>query len=525
MIKKTLILILLITLAVSATVYARTFKIASYNVENLFDMVNNRSEYDQYIPGEYGWNEKILRIKVANLARVISDLNADVIALQEIETSRVLGRLQRALKNKGLHYPYQKIASTKPSTVKCAVLSKFPITGTQEISVKRGSRTILKVTLLIDKQPFILFVNHWKAKSGPESRRILYAKALKAKIDALPRETDFVVLGDFNSNYNEYMTFRENKRLNDTHGRTGINHVLKTIQNKRPVDETMLTDSAAKALLYNLWLELDKNDRWSYQYGRRKNSIDNILVPQALYDNKGVSYQDNSFGKFTQPYLFKNHYIYRWQFAKNGKGRHLGSGFSDHLPIYAIFTTRPFAPETTVSAKPQTTLIADLYKMNAGAVNYRLDNCAVIYKHNGNAIIKQSGGRAIFIYRSDAQLKSGKIYQLTVKRLKNFKGLREITQIAEIREMGAIDKWDGYFLNNLKIDLNANRLQNEVIDKIGGVYKRGFLHYGGNRKIRLHFAKNVTPKLSDNAKVVLRRVRIGFYKHPQIVIEKAGQIK
>jgi Skp family chaperone for outer membrane proteins len=57
MIKKTLISILLITLAASATVYARTFKIASYNVENLFDMVNNRSEYDQYIPGEYGCNE------------------------------------------------------------------------------------------------------------------------------------------------------------------------------------------------------------------------------------------------------------------------------------------------------------------------------------------------------------------------------------------------------------------------------------------------------------------------------------
>jgi len=90
MIKKALTAVLLITLAAGATVYARSFKIASYNVENLFDMHNNGSEYDQYIPGEYGWNEKILRIKVANLARVISDLNADVIALQEVETSRAL---------------------------------------------------------------------------------------------------------------------------------------------------------------------------------------------------------------------------------------------------------------------------------------------------------------------------------------------------------------------------------------------------------------------------------------------------
>jgi len=528
MIKKTLISVILITLVVSATVYALTFKIASYNVQNLFDMHNNGSEYDQYIPGEYGWNEKILRIKVANLARVISDLNADVIALQEVETSRVLRRLQRALKAKGLHYPYQKIAGAKPSTVKCAVLSKFPIIGTQEIFVKKGSRTILNVTLSIDKQPLILFVNHWKSKRGPESRRILYAKALKAEIDALPLQTDFIILGDLNSNYNEYLTFREDAKLNDTNGRTGINHIIGTIQNKRMVDETMLTEQTAKALMYNLWLESGDRDRWSYQYGRRKDSIDNIIVPQSLYDNRGVSYQDNSFAKFDPPYLFKNNYIYRWQLADNGKGRHKGRGFSDHLPIYAMFTTRSFVSETAaspVSTQPQTTSIANLYKVNAGQVNYLLDNCAVIYKHNGNAIIKQPGGRAVFVYRSGAKLKLGKIYQLNVKRLKDYNGLREITQIAGIRLIGAIDKWRHYWLNDLTTDLNEIRLQNEVIDKIKGVYKHGFLHYGGNRKIRLHFKKNSALKLPDNVSVVLRRVRIGFYNHPQIVIEKAGQIK
>ncbi len=528
MIKKALTAVLLITLAAGATVYARSFKIASYNVENLFDMVNNGSEYDQYIPGEYGWNEKILRIKVANLARVISELNADVIALQEVETSRALRRLQRALKARGTHYPYQTIAEAKPSAVKCAVLSKFPISDTQEIIVKKGSRTILQVTLSVDNRPFILFINHWKSKRGPESRRILYARALKVKINALPPKTDFIVLGDFNSDYNEYLTFRKNERLNDTHGRTGLNHILGTLYNKRPVDETLLIEQTAKKLMYNLWFESEESDRWSHQFLWRKGSVDSILVPQSLYDDRGVSYQNNSFAKFDPSYLFKKKYIYRWQLADKGKGRHLGRGFSDHLPIYAIFTTQPFVAATAAAPTfidPQMTSVADLYKVNAGPVNYRLDNCAVIYKHKNNATIKQAGGRAVFVYRSGAQLKLGKIYQLTVKRLKDYNGLREITQIGQIRQTGAIDKWHRYWLKDLAINLNDIRLQNEVIGKNEGNHKHRFLHYCGNRKIRLHLKKNSGLKLSDNVSVILRQVRIGFYKHPQIVIEKAEQIR
>ncbi|CAD7771821.1 MAG: hypothetical protein KIIPBIDF_00327 [Candidatus Methanoperedenaceae archaeon GB50] len=38
----------------------------------------------------------------------------------------------------------------------------------------------------------------------------------------------------------------------------------------------------------------------------------------------------------------KENTIYRWQRDKNGMGRHLGKGYSDHLPIFAYFSTEPF---------------------------------------------------------------------------------------------------------------------------------------------------------------------------------------
>ncbi|KIM08523.1 MAG: hypothetical protein KU28_03795 [Sulfurovum sp. PC08-66] len=64
---------------------ATEFKVASYNVENLFDLVNNGSEYDEYIPNRNGWDKSALNKKLNNIAQVICDLNADTVALQEIE--------------------------------------------------------------------------------------------------------------------------------------------------------------------------------------------------------------------------------------------------------------------------------------------------------------------------------------------------------------------------------------------------------------------------------------------------------
>jgi hypothetical protein len=180
--------------------------------------------------------------------------------------------------------------------------------------------------------------------------RIAYAKTLKREIDKLKKDVDFILIGDFNSNYNEYKTFRNSGRLNDTGGITGLNHILRTIKNSgknsgknsEMVNEKTLTKQAANEYLYNLWLEVSKIRRWSYNFFGKKGSPDNIIISKGLYDDKGISYSDNSFNKFQPDYLFKRKAVYRWQRAERGMGRHLGEGYSDHLPIVAYFSTKPF---------------------------------------------------------------------------------------------------------------------------------------------------------------------------------------
>ncbi|MBF0224118.1 MAG: endonuclease/exonuclease/phosphatase family protein [Desulfobacterales bacterium] len=321
---------------------ARIFKFASYNVEALFDIENNGTEYPEYVPNSYsGWNKKIFKIKIENIARVIQNIEADIIALQEIESKTALIALCDELKTKGSNYPYYEIDATRGASIRCAIISKFPIIKKEAVYVDK-SRNILKATIDIDGKHLIIFVNHWKSKKHPESSRIVAAKALKKAIDKLDDDSDFILCGDFNSNYNEYKTLKNNPDLDDTKGKTGINHILCTIHDSKLVNEKKLISQKSNEYLYNLWLEIKSKRRWSYNFFGKKGSLDNIIVSKGLYDNKGISYIDNSFDKFTPNYLFYKKQIYRWQISDKGKGRHLGKGYSDHLPIFAYFSTESF---------------------------------------------------------------------------------------------------------------------------------------------------------------------------------------
>ncbi|HDM09098.1 MAG TPA: endonuclease [Desulfobacteraceae bacterium] len=321
--------------------HARHIKVATYNVQNLFDLGREGTEYEEYIPDNpFGWNKKTAEIKYRNISRVIKDMAPDIVGLQEIESSRALILLRDRIRQRGLDYPYSEIADSRPTAVKCAILSRFPIVWKKEIRVHRpGARNILAVKVRIDDKILYIYVNHWKSKHGPESERIACAKALRKAIDRLPKGSDFIILGDFNSNYNEFRTISRHPELNDTKGITGINHVLLTIKDGRMVTEKDLRADLSTRYLYNLWLELPPHRRWSYYLFGRKGTPDSIIIPAALYDNHGFSYVDDSFDKFAPRYLFRHHAIFQWQRANFGRGRHLGLGYSDHLPLYAYFST------------------------------------------------------------------------------------------------------------------------------------------------------------------------------------------
>lgn len=314
-------------------------KIATYNVENLFDLNFDGNEYKEYIPNSsWQWNQKNYRIKLKNTARVIADINADVIALQEIESSRALKDLQKALNRVGVYYQYARIANKKKSTVKVAVLSKYPLLVVKELPVTASLkyRNILEVKLKFSHQELYLFINHWKSKSGPESRRIVSAKVLQKRLKQL-HDKNYILVGDFNSHYEEYKTFVKKRKHNDTLGKTGINHILQTIHN----GQATTLHNRADNINYNLWYELPKDKRWSHIFRGKKEALDSIIISPSLADNKGLEYKKQSFNSFTKPYLFHikkgKKQLFRWQMSYKYPKHHLGKGYSDHLALVAEF--------------------------------------------------------------------------------------------------------------------------------------------------------------------------------------------
>ncbi len=316
---------------------ADILKVATYNVENLFDLKKSGHEYKEYIPYSVSkWNKTNYNKKLKNLSRVIVDIDADIIALQEIESLEALKDLKKQLKYDGLYYPYFKIANKKNTTIKVALLSKYPFVYTREVDVTSSYkfRNILEAKFKINNTELYLFVNHWKSKAGPESMRIISAKKLRQRIGKIGYDKNIILLGDFNSDYEENIKFLRKRKHNDTYGKTGINDILRTKTQKYKAKESKYTSRG----FYNLWYDVARDERYSYIFRGKKEALDNILISQSLlFGNKKIHYIPSSTHHFKKPYLMKKKYIYRWQMSRKKPRKHKGKGYSDHLAVVAAF--------------------------------------------------------------------------------------------------------------------------------------------------------------------------------------------
>lgn len=310
--------------------FSKDFKIATYNVENFFDLKKDGTEYKEYIPNTNYWNKKSYNTELSNIVQVLEDLNADIIALQEIESKVAFEAIQ---KRSG--YKYGTFIKNYNSAVGLGVLSNYHIIETNNIKVNRFdkyARDILKAIIKIENTKLIIYVNHWRSRRASESKRIPYAIALKNDIEKLNKYDDYIIVGDLNSNYNEYQTFKYDRKLNDTYGITAINQVLNTTLKNNFIKKQNILSYTDEIVHYNLWLEIEQKERFSSRFRKNFDTPDNIIVSKALFDNYGISYKDKSFNVFKPNYLYKNGYVQRWNIKRS-------YGYSDHLPIYAVFST------------------------------------------------------------------------------------------------------------------------------------------------------------------------------------------
>jgi len=496
--------------------FAKPFKVASYNVENLFDVVYTGTEYDEYSK-KHQWTKEMVEIKLNHTAEVICDLDADILGLQEIENAPIFEQLQKRLKRVGCGYRYSAITSKRDATIQVALLSRFPLIMQKEIVVSSSPRVrnILEVEVEVDGQPLTLFVNHWKSKAygGVESKRMKYATVLQKRINRLSKSKEYIILGDFNTDYDAYLSLE--KKINDTGGRTGLHDILKIADGNYLIDEYQMFGNE-KGVHYTLWQELTPNQRWSMKFYGKKGSPDHIILPRSMFDQKGIEYVNNTFGVFKAAYLFtKRGYINRWHY-KNGK--HRGEGYSDHLPIYASFDLKAYQPESDREVphhKREVKNIAYFYTKESLENEVLIRDAVVLLKRRRDAVIKQRGGRGIFLYGCAGELEEGKRYDLLVKGMKTYKGLKELTRVYVLKEKGDAELLAHILSQDDWVKPVAQR-QNEVIKNIVGIYKnRNF--YSKGRKIPIYFKKrNIAPP--NGSKLKIDYAHLGYYKKLQLVV-------
>jgi exonuclease III len=509
---------------------ANNFTIASYNVENLFDLKDDNDEYSEFIPNTHSlWNQRNFNIKFNNLLKVINDLDADIIALQEIENRDLMQQLMKKLPQ----YKYYSFIKYPKSAIGVGLLSKIKIKDNRHIDVKFTTklfRPILETTFIYENIEFKVFNNHWPSKAAGESYRVKYAKDLQDRLEKLPKDYDYILVGDFNSDYNEYQTFKKNLKLNNSFGITGINQILNTTYEYKFVtlDDILKYE---KRVHYNLWLDIPSNERFSSKFRGQNNTPDSIILSPALFDTKRVSYIPKSFSVFKPNYLYENDIVKRWQMSGNRFSKiHKGEGFSDHLPIYAKFSINK--EDTNILKKmelngeeQQAVSISDLYKKEKLIDPIVINNVIVIYKDKDSAIIKKENDRAIYIYKDAKDLKLGYSYNLQINQIFNYNGLKEIKEFAILDEIKKIATYKNLYLDANQIDIFDFNNENEIIKNLKGIVKYSKLYINENNYIKIYSKnRNLLPK--NGEKVTILNGQLGSYKGSmQIILHKESDFK
>lgn len=327
--------------------------IAFYNLENLFDTVNDpATRDDEWTPnGAQNWTNEKYQKKLSNLSKVLSEIGtpentnaASLIGVAEIENRGVLEDLIKQPNLKHLDYGIVHFDSPDKRGIDVALLfrkkyfrptsySSIPLfifknkkdskqdrneelETEQEKTIQNNrvfTRDQLLVTGFLENEEISIIVNHWPSRSGGEKASSIFreeaGKLNKKIIDSLQRinpNSKIITMGDFNDGpYNK-----------------SIKTALGAKAKKADVTEFGIFNPF-EAMFYKGMGTLAFRDSWDI--------FDQIIITEPFIRPDFSSFKFWKAGIFNKPYLI--------QTAGKYKGyplRHTLNevGFSDHFPVY-----------------------------------------------------------------------------------------------------------------------------------------------------------------------------------------------
>lgn len=313
--------------------------IAFYNLENLFDTINDLDKNDEdFLPtGSYKYTSKVYTEKLGNLSKVLSEIGTEltpdgaaIIGVCEIENKSVLVDLVKEKSIRDRHYKIVHHDSPDERGIDVGLLynpNYFKVLESKNLFVAlpdrdgepNFTRDVLWVKGLFLGEEMHVMVNHWPSRSGGEAKssplREMASAVARKKVDEILAQNPkakIVLMGD----------------LNDDPTNKSVKTVMRAKGNKAKVKD---------GDFYNPWLERYKQGIGTLAYNDAWNLFDQILVSEGMINGEGFQLYKAKI--FKKPYLltkegrFKGYPKRTYSF-----GNYIG-GYSDHLPTY-IFLVR-----------------------------------------------------------------------------------------------------------------------------------------------------------------------------------------
>ncbi len=312
--------------------------IGFYNLENLYDTVNNTKVNDEeFLPNsERQYNSRIYMDKLERLSTVISgmgtNLNPDglaILGVSEIENDTVLTDLVNMPKLKNRKLKIAHFDSPDARGVDVAMLYNpkyFTLLYSTPLFVQLpgGSkdsyftRDVLYAKGLMDGDTVHVFVNHWPSRVGGEERsipaRAAAAGVVKHSVDSLTAQNPLakvVIMGD----------------LNDDPISPSVAKVLNAKGDQKNV---------SLSGLYNPWMDMYKKGIGTLAYQDAWGLFDQIIVSAGWLDKTKPGYFYQKSMIYNEDFLVQKTGKFRGYGKRTWDGMTYNYGYSDHFPVYIM---------------------------------------------------------------------------------------------------------------------------------------------------------------------------------------------
>ena len=305
------------------------FRIGFYNVENLFDTVDDpaNEKDDEFLPtAAKEWTSERYQTKLTNIGLVMEGIEfPELMGFSEVENKKVMEDLANSdlLKEQG----YEVIHIDGPDFrgIDNALLYKptaFTVLETEAIEVRLPSRVsefpttrdILMVKGSLAEELVYVFVNHWPSRSGGEAatseKREFAAGVLRDAIDVILEDdptANIIALGDFN----------------DEPTNRSLVEGLKVKNQKAELTANDLFNCTVAALAAG---------RGSYYFDGWQ-MLDQIIVSGQLLDDNGLIKAADYFVYDDESVMFE-HPTDGLRPNRTYGGNEYFGGYSDHLAVF-----------------------------------------------------------------------------------------------------------------------------------------------------------------------------------------------